>query len=309
MSTTPWGVDLSPTYNPTVDAQAIKDAGASYAILKVSEGVGWPALGTPEFDWLPRVAADIQRVGLQLRTYHLATPSTAEDAQAEAAWYDKHAGLIGVGASIAYDLETVPDSPGRAGSFACYRIWATTVRDWHPEALTELYCNRDVLGQLEPFMVPSTPLWIAIPGWSPGMGLPWPNVITRIQIGQRTFPGTAGDVDVNIDRHATLGDLAEAVGKTKPTPKPPAPPAPPTDWSIPVRNIDLRNADKTPITGASIESLQTLLVLALGPIIKVDGIGGPATKAALLTFQERKGIATDPLGVAGQATWGVLCSK
>lgn len=307
MSTTPWGVDLSPTYNPTVDAQAIKDAGASYAILKVSEGVGWPALGAPEFDWFARVAADVAHAGLQLRTYHRATPSTAEDAQAEASWFDKHAALVGVGLSIAYDLETVPDSPGRAGCVACYRIWANTVRGWHPEALTELYCNRDVLDQIEPFMVPSTPMWLAIPGWAPGKGLPWPNVITRIQIGQRTIRGVAGDIDVNIDRNATPADVAEALGKT--TPKPPAPPAPPTDWSIPVRNLDLRNADKTPVTGASVESLQTLLNLALGQILKVDGVGGPKTKVALLTFQERHAIATDALGVAGQATWGVLCSK
>lgn len=309
MSTTPWGVDLSPTYNPTVDAQAIKDAGASYAILKVSEGVGWPALSTPEFDWLPRVAADVRRVGLQLRTYHLATPSTAEDAQAEAAWFDKHAALVGVGASVAYDLENIPPGSRPAGCVACYLAWQNTVRGWHPEALTELYCDRYVLDLIEPFLIPSIPLWIAVPGWSPGVGLPWPNVITRIQIGQRTFPGVAGNVDVNIDRHATLGDLAEALGKTHPAPKPPAPPAPPTDWSIPVRNLDLRNADKTPVTGASIESLQTLLVLSLGPIIKVDGVAGPQTKAALLTFQERRAIATDALGVAGQATWGALCSK
>ncbi len=57
-------------------------------------------------------------------------------------------------------------------------------------------------------------------------------------------------------------------------------------------------------SGPAVEELQRALSEALGVDIAVDGDFGPATKAAVVAFQNREGLKAD--GVVGPLTWGAL---
>lgn len=318
MSSTPWGVDLSPTYNPVVDAAAIKAAGASYAILKVSEGVGWPdELARPtEFAWFGRVAADVVEAGLELRVYHLATPKDRADALAEAAWFDRHlldqgSAEVDLPISIAYDLEAIPPGMSPLECLDIFDAWQSCIRGFLPAVIPpiELYCNRTVFGALRPFLSPGADVWLAWPGWDSGIALS--STTMRVQVGQRTFPGTTGNVDVNVAPAATPADIAEALGHAAPPPIPaPQFPSPSTnsDWSLAVHTIDLRNANTTPVRGPSVKALQTLMNLLAGSYsIAVDGIAGPATRDKLGLCQSALHLTVDY--IAGPATWAALVAQ
>lgn len=110
-----------------------------------------------------------------------------------------------------------------------------------------------------------------------------------------------GHPDISI-----VADNAPWIPKPVPVPTPVPTPTPQPEWSIPVQNLDLRNADHTPVRGPSVKALQTLLILA-GSQIKADGNAGPLTKAALGLFQLGHGLGRDY--VAGPATWGSLCKQ
>lgn len=60
---------------------------------------------------------------------------------------------------------------------------------------------------------------------------------------------------------------------------------------------------KSGSTGEDVRSVQYLLAVHGHPVT-VDGIYGPATKAAVHAFQSAKGLAAD--GVVGPATWAAL---
>ncbi|HUO71107.1 MAG TPA: peptidoglycan-binding protein [Solirubrobacteraceae bacterium] len=57
-------------------------------------------------------------------------------------------------------------------------------------------------------------------------------------------------------------------------------------------------------TGDAVKRAQRALRRAPGPSLTVDGIFGPATKTAVVEFQQANGLAAD--GVVGPATWAAL---
>jgi len=69
------------------------------------------------------------------------------------------------------------------------------------------------------------------------------------------------------------------------------------------KTLDLRNADKKPVTGHDVEILQAAL-RKHGYDIKVDGYAGLVTKMALGSFQRAKNLDIDY--VAGPASWRAL---
>ncbi len=60
-------------------------------------------------------------------------------------------------------------------------------------------------------------------------------------------------------------------------------------------------------SGSAVRDLQTMLNAVIGAGLKVDGIFGRATKAAVLNFQRSNGLSAD--GICGPKTWAALIDK
>lgn len=74
--------------------------------------------------------------------------------------------------------------------------------------------------------------------------------------------------------------------------------------TVELEQLDLRNADSTPVKGRYIDNLQGLLVGTRQAELKslaIDGIGGPKTKQATGEFQQKNGLTRD--FIVGPLTW------
>jgi hypothetical protein len=131
------------------------------------------------------------------------------------------------------------------------------------------------------------------------------------------FPGTRMALEALWGIESTTSQTEPAppvvVPVSDPTPPAPVPvPAPsPTTWSVNVQNLDLRNADKTPVhdNGSNgVKALQAMLQAAgfdCGCKNGVpDGIAGVKTHASLGAFQTAHNLGTDY--IAGQKTFDAL---
>jgi peptidoglycan hydrolase-like protein with peptidoglycan-binding domain len=103
------------------------------------------------------------------------------------------------------------------------------------------------------------------------------------------------------------------------TPAPPVAPKPPAPvkevdsvmTKLPVVNLKcVKASSSTWVRGESVKSVQGLLVArGYAPANsirngKLDGIGGPGTRAAVIAFQKASRIAVD--GIVGEDTWKKL---
>ncbi|MFJ4008015.1 GH25 family lysozyme [Streptomyces sp. NPDC090023] len=105
-------------------------------------------------------------------------------------------------------------------------------------------------------------------------------------------PGINSDkVDLNVFR-GTLAELQQLAHQTGTTPTPPTAP------SVPAAPVL-----KTQSRGTDVVTAQELLI-AHGARIDADGVFGPATSAAVRSFQTAKGLEAD--GIIGPRTWGAL---
>lgn len=105
--------------------------------------------------------------------------------------------------------------------------------------------------------------------------------------------GTHASGAGNIDYEAFLGGSAPAA-PAKPAAKPAAAPVASTRPASPVGRAVIKQGS----TGEDVKYLQTKLGLT------ADGVFGPRTKAAVVTFQSSKGLTMD--GIVGPRTWTVL---
>ena len=72
--------------------------------------------------------------------------------------------------------------------------------------------------------------------------------------------------------------------------------------------LDLRNADTTPVTGDDVKGLQALLDAdGANPQVAIDGIAGPKTKQATGNFQGAAGLVQDL--IVGPKTWTALLDR
>lgn len=112
--------------------------------------------------------------------------------------------------------------------------------------------------------------------------------------------------------HYDRSQLSPAFTAAYPVPAPPPAPAPPpsSTWSLTVRNIDLSHVTANPLTfvrGPGVRPLQLLLRQYAVPQLVADGVGGPATSAALAAYQARARLVQDR--IAGPATFSSLLGQ
>lgn len=100
---------------------------------------------------------------------------------------------------------------------------------------------------------------------------------------------------------AQLGDILAAAKALIPKPIPPKPVAPPAPSLL----RDLYYRRKDPMSGEQVTLAQKRLNYHGGKV-KVDGLFGPKTLAAVKAFQAKKKLAQD--GVIGKVTWKALWS-
>jgi peptidoglycan hydrolase-like protein with peptidoglycan-binding domain len=75
--------------------------------------------------------------------------------------------------------------------------------------------------------------------------------------------------------------------------------------TVEVRTLDLRNAEKTAVTGKQVKQCQALLNAGgASPVLAIDGIAGPKTKKEVLDFQAAKNLDKD--AIVGPKTWTAL---
>lgn len=188
------GVDLSASYQPAENFPAVKAAGYSFAILKVTEGTTWPDTATL-IGWYPARYAAARAAGLLVGAYHFAHPSAdLAEARAEAAHFLGRVTFRPGDIVPMLDLETNPAGLTPAQLVAWAVAWLGTVDAHLPNGAragvyTDVSYLRDQLGGWD---LDGRPLWLADPSnVDPGQG----RLIT--QTGQATVPGVGAGVDVN----------------------------------------------------------------------------------------------------------------
>lgn len=192
-------IDVSATYQPSIDWRQVAAAGVTGAWLKATEGTSWPAPGSREAPWWSVQQGAAMAAGVPTGSYHLARP-------------DLHPGSPGAVAEAQHYLAATAGRPGRLGDaldlepdyvsalppeqLAGWVVaFAQTVEAARSSGRITLYMARDTLWQLGTAYPAGRPLWLAWPGWT---GQPLPTGTTLVQIGARAVPGIPGPVDVNI---------------------------------------------------------------------------------------------------------------
>jgi Putative peptidoglycan binding domain len=179
--------------------------------------------------------------------------------------------------ALVFDVEAGAFSPDQAAAL----IAASTA------ARPTIYVNRDN----EDATVASArqapnwkgDIWLAYPGWRPGMPLPVPPGCQIVAV-QDTY---TADYDLSYVLDDSWPDI------------PPAPPAP--NWTEKMIQVlpNVRPGD----IGVYVKRVQGLCT-ADGRVLVIDGIYGPNTQAAVKNIQSAAGIRID--GIVGPQTWPVL---
>ena len=78
--------------------------------------------------------------------------------------------------------------------------------------------------------------------------------------------------------------------------------------TVNLSELDLRNAQNSPVTGDDVKGLQGLLDAdGASPALAIDGIAGPKTQQATRNFQGAAGLAQD--AIVGPKTWTALLDR
>lgn len=189
-----WGPDVA-SWQGSVDWQSVRNAGASFGITKVTEGVNYVN------PFAARAWDRMLDVGLVAIQYHYARPAI-NTARSEAEWFLAQMHEVINGDCVALDIEpTVGDSPINNGA-----LWART---WVNIVSQELgfqpfiYSNPSFIREqgFDAFtpLGKNNGLWLA--SWQESMPQappPWSTVALWQFTASGRVPGINGDVDLNI---------------------------------------------------------------------------------------------------------------
>lgn len=299
-------VDVSSWQHPpgsTIDWGEVKGAGFVGVIVKATQGTDYTN---------PFFSGDVvgaHGAGLLVGAYHYAQPAQNADFQREVDHFLRVAQVHDLELGAWLDWE---DSGGQPwGNFAgwCESFLNALAEQVSPSGL---YTNQAALHGT--FGAPwAHHLWIADPS-----GTYDGNAWARQRAPEPVAGITSGPVDVS-DLLAGRGlnpngpDAPEhpapapAPPPEPPAPEPPAPPAPPTppqEVTVQVPQVSAANPGPNVSSGA-VRAVQATLASKWGHTgLVVDGRFGPATDAAVRTFQGQHGLAVD--GIVGPQSWNAL---
>lgn len=201
-----WGIDIS-NNNGTVDWKAVRGAGASFAIVKASEGQDYidPNFSRAEL-------RSITSAHLIPGVYHFLRPRADRTGAREAAWFTEVIGHAGYGKGFlppVLDVETTELSPSSTctyvGSFLRLvrrNLGVKAIVYTYPGFAAENFSGCSWLGKYR--------LWIANYGVSaPTIPTPWANHLMWQYTSTGHVNGVGGYVDLNklIGGQAALADL------------------------------------------------------------------------------------------------------
>ncbi|WP_326770892.1 GH25 family lysozyme (plasmid) [Streptomyces sp. NBC_01591] len=299
------GVDTS-HYNHTggaaIDWNKVRASGHVFMFAKATEGADWSDR------WFSRDLQGAKQAGLMHGAYHFygRTPGAAQARNFVNAM--KAAGYTGTRAGeLPPTLDLELDKAGR-----CPGNFSTTGVRAFLDAVTAQMGVKPIIYTTKSFvdtcMNGNGSMFTGHVLWQPRYesGSKEPAAVPRAgqgwKIWQYTETGTVSGipsknrVDVNVFRGslAELRQLAHLGAGGGTTPAPPQPTVPP------VAGAPVLKADSS---GTDVVTAQELLN-ASGARIDADGVFGPATTAAVRSFQNAKGLEAD--GIIGSRTWGAL---
>ncbi len=280
------GLDVS-GYQGNVDWSSVAAAGASFAYVKATESNNYVS------GYFGQQYNGSAGAGLIRGAYHFARPNVSSGTNQADYFVDHGGGWTADGKTLpgALDIEYGP-----SGS-TCYGLSQQAMVAWITAFNTEylartgrypaIYSTTDwwrtCTGGYSGFATTNA-LWIAN---YTGTYSPLPDGWSSYTVWQTADSGTfPGDQDVF---NGGLDDLKTfALGSYTPPPPPPV-----VTWPVVAQGQ----------TGRRVTTVQYLLN-AHGATLDVDGDFGPATKAAVVSFQSGKGLSPD--GVVGMNTWQAL---
>ncbi|MGW7673966.1 GH25 family lysozyme [Streptomyces sp. NPDC054775] len=295
------GVDTS-RYNhdggQSIDWKRVRSAGQSFMYAKATEGADRTD------DWFERDLQGAKQAGLLHGAYHFwgFTPGAAQ-----AQNFVRTVRAAGYTGKSAGELPPMLDLELRSGE-RCPRNFSTAQVGAFLNMIDKEMGVKPIIYAAKPFvnkcMNADASLFAGHVLWQPryqsGSTEPadLPRAGAHWKIWQYSehgkVPGINSDqVDLNVFR-GTLAGLQQLAHQTGTTPAP----RPPTAPSVPAAPVL-----KTQSRGTDVVTAQELLI-AHGARIDADGVFGPATSAAVRSFQTAKGLEAD--GIIGPRTWGAL---
>lgn len=326
------GVDTAGVNGRVIDAGQAKAAGAGFAIHKASEG-------TTFVDPLyPANRRASHGAGLLVGQYHFLSPGNgARQADFFVRIVNAEGGFNGTLTCLDFESSLNGGHP----SLQDFKDFVSEFRKLEPQycAVIEAlvghappisYANIGAWGLIgNPSETMGTELWW--PSYVPGSGDAW-HILQGVTLGPNPYYGKTGGWDHYLFRQysssatiaglprcdvsvfpGTIAELARHAGiaagpipiptpHPQPTPSPHPQPQPSSSWELTqVHDVNLRGATnpKGPFVGGpGVRPLQRLLG------VKVDGAGGPSTRASLGAFQHGHGLTMD--FVAGPKTFTTL---
>jgi lysozyme len=226
-SNNPQGVDVS-HHQGNIDWQKVKEAGMSFAFIKSTEGVGY------EDPLFAKNYKEAKEAGLITGAYHYATPSTMEDAVAEADYFietiTKYGGFQQDDLPPALDLEEDKGlDQDQLSSWA--RKWIERVKEKigrQPIIYTYKWFAQTKLNE----SLNDIPLWFARYGVNqPEDSGGW----TQWTFLQYSSKGSVSGIKGNVDLNEFDGSFEQTEGdspaSTEPT-QPPFPDVPADHWAL-----------------------------------------------------------------------------
>ncbi|MFF0794876.1 peptidoglycan-binding protein [Streptomyces spiralis] len=280
----------------SIDWKKVRSAGQSFMYAKATEGADWTD------EWFQRDLQGAKQAGLLHGAYHLwgFTPGAAQ-AQNFVRTV-RAAGYTGKGAG---ELPPMLDLELRSGG-SCPRNFSTAQVGAFLNVIDKEMGVKPIIYAAKPFvdrcMNADGSLFARHVLWQPRYqsGSTEPTDLPRAGAHWKIWqysehgkvPGINSDkVDLNVFR-GTLAELQQLAHQTGTTLTPPTAP------SVPAAPVLKRQS-----RGTDVVTAQELLI-AHGARIEADGVFGPATSAAVRSFQTAKRLTAD--GIIGPRTWGAL---